>query len=57
LGTLSPQNIGRFGCVDMPASISAYKRSNGEYLIFVEEDGFIKVVMYRWCPTGDCKEF
>ena len=56
VGTLSPQNIGRFGWVDMPASIRAYKRSNGEYLIFVEEDGFIKVVMYRWCPTGDCKE-
>lgn len=56
VGTISPQGIGGFGWVDMPASLRAYKRSNGEYILFVEEDGFLKVVMYRWCPTGNCKE-
>jgi hypothetical protein len=38
------------GWVDVPNGISAAQRSNGEYLVFVEEDARGKVMMYRWKP-------
>jgi hypothetical protein len=38
------------GWVDVPNGVSANRRSNGEYLIFVEEDARGKVMMYRWKP-------
>jgi len=31
--------------------VTAYRRSNGEYLVFVEEDARGKVMMYRWKPS------
>jgi hypothetical protein len=54
-GTLSPgDSIGKVtGDVDIPQGIRAYKRANGEYLIFQEDDARAKVVMYRWTPAGD----
>jgi hypothetical protein len=36
------------GWVDIPYGIRAYQRNSGEYLIFVEEDAFAKVMMYRF---------
>ena len=39
------------GWVDVPNGVSAYRRSNGEYLVFVEEDARGKVMMYRWKPS------
>ncbi len=36
------------GWVDIPYGIRAYRKSNGEYLVFVEEDGKGKVIMYRY---------
>ena len=36
------------GWSDIVGAIRATKRSNGEYLIFAEENGFGKVNMYRW---------
>jgi hypothetical protein len=38
------------GWVDVPYGVKAFKRSNGEYLIFNEEDWRGKVLMYRWAP-------
>ncbi|MCY0389787.1 hypothetical protein OVY01_21840 [Robbsia sp. Bb-Pol-6] len=38
------------GWVDTTQGISAYRRPDGEYLIFVEEDARAKVLMYRWKP-------
>jgi hypothetical protein len=38
------------GWVDVPNGISAAKRADGEYLVFVEEDARGKVLMYRWKP-------
>ena len=35
------------GWVDIPYGINAYQRSNGEYLVFVEDDGFLKNIIYR----------
>lgn len=39
------------GWVDVPNGISAYRRSDGEYLVFVEEDARGKEMMYRWKPA------
>ena len=42
-----PEVAGESGWVDIPYGIRAFKRSNGEYLVFVEEDAKAKVIMYR----------
>jgi len=36
--------------IDVPYGVRAHKRADGEYLIFVEDDWFGKVIMYRWNP-------
>ena len=38
------------GWVDILTGISAFRRSNGEYLVFVEEDYKAKILLYRWQP-------
>ena len=38
---------GRHGWVDIPYGINATQRANGEYVVFVEDDGYLKNVMYR----------
>ena len=52
VGVMSPgTEVGKAsGWVDVPFGISAFKRENGEYLVFVEEDARGKVLMYRWKP-------
>ena len=49
-----PTDIGELGWVDLPDGIQAFKRSNGQYVILVEENSKGKNVVYQWCPTGDC---
>nr|WP_088504301.1 hypothetical protein [Burkholderia ubonensis] len=52
IGVMNPgPEVGKAsGWVDVPFGISASKRENGEYLVFVEEDARGKVLMYRWKP-------
>jgi len=38
---------GETGWVDIPYALRAYRRPNGEYLVFVEEDAKAKVIVYR----------
>ncbi len=38
------------GWIDILTGISAFRRANGEYLVFVEEDYRAKVLVYRWKP-------
>jgi hypothetical protein len=38
------------GWQDMPYSVAAMKRKNGDYLILVEEDWRGKNILYRWTP-------
>lgn len=45
-----PEVGGASGWVDVPNGISASRRPDGEYLVFVEEDARGKVMMYRWKP-------
>jgi hypothetical protein len=35
---------------DILTGITAHRRANGEYLVFVEEDYKAKVLLYRWKP-------
>jgi Secretion system C-terminal sorting domain len=42
------------GWVDVNNGIKAYKKTNGEYVIIVEEDRNAKNILYRWCPSGNC---
>ncbi|MGF6759090.1 hypothetical protein P3T16_006518 [Paraburkholderia sp. GAS42] len=53
VGVIRPgPEVGRAsGWVDVPNGISASRRSDGEYLVFVEEDARGKVLMYRWKPS------
>ncbi|HEX2950360.1 MAG TPA: hypothetical protein VHV83_12490 [Armatimonadota bacterium] len=51
VGFLEPdQEVGNIGLQDIRECLRAYKRSNGEYLIFLEEDFKAKILMYRWKP-------
>jgi hypothetical protein len=38
---------GETGWVDIPYGLRAYRRANGEYVVFVEEDAKAKVIVYR----------
>jgi hypothetical protein len=38
------------GWIDILTGITAFKRQNGEYVVFVEEDYKAKVILYRWKP-------
>jgi hypothetical protein len=40
------------GWVDIPQGIQAIRRSNGEYLVLVEEDWKSKILMYQWKPES-----
>ncbi|MGC8668719.1 MAG: hypothetical protein ACP5VE_11450 [Chthonomonadales bacterium] len=43
-----PEVGGTSGWVDIPYGISAFRRSDGEYIILVEEDARAKNILYRW---------
>jgi hypothetical protein len=38
------------GWIDILTGITAFERSNGEYLVFIEEDYKAKSILYRWKP-------
>ena len=54
VGTMVPgSNVGgvaKTGWCDIVNSIGAFKKSTGEYLVTVEEDGWAKILIYRWTP-------
>jgi len=54
LTTLSPgpEVAGESGWIDIPYALRAYRRSNGEYVVFVEEDAKAKVIMYRFTSNN-----
>ena len=54
LTTLSPgpEVAGESGWIDIPYALRAYRRSNGEYVVFVEEDAKAKVIMYRFASNS-----
>ena len=54
VGTFEPGStlggVENTGWIDVMTGITAHKRANGEYLIFVEEDYKAKAILYRWRP-------
>jgi hypothetical protein len=42
-----PEVAGMGGWIDIRPAVRAFQRQNGEYLVFVEDDGFNKVTLYR----------
>ena len=46
-----PEVGGNAGWEDMPYSVQALKRKDGEYLVLVEEDWRGKNLLYRWRPS------
>jgi hypothetical protein len=54
VGNLSAESqLGETGLLDLVESVSAIKRPNGEYVVFMEDDFKSKSVMFRWNPTAD----
>lgn len=49
-----PEVGGVTGWTDINIAVTARRNSNGQYNILMEENGFGKVLLYRWCPTGTC---
>ncbi len=45
-----PEVGGHGGGIDMQEGVSADKLPNGEYVIFAEDDGWAKTIMYEWSP-------
>jgi hypothetical protein len=58
VGTMEPSiasgGLKHTGWTDIAGGLQVYKRTNGEYLVFIEENGVGSVTMYRWCPSGNC---
>jgi hypothetical protein len=54
VGTFDPGptvgGVENTGWIDILTGISAHRRADGEYLIFVDEDYKAKVLLYRWKP-------
>ncbi len=52
LGAFKPRDAvsTNVGWHDMPYSVTAFRRSNGEYMVIIEEDARAKNILYRWTP-------
>ena len=54
VGVLEPGStvggVAATGWIDLLTGITAHRRKNGEYFVFVEEDYRAKVLLYRWRP-------
>ena len=53
----APTNMGEPGWLDIPQAVQAFKKSNGQYLVLVEDNSKGKNIFYQWCPDGDCPNY
>ena len=51
----SPTSMGDLGWLDIPHAVQAFKKSNGQYVILVEDNYKGKNILYQWCPSGNCE--
>jgi|GEM_PF-3276009 len=49
-----PTNMGEIGWLDIPHAVQAFKKSDGKYLVLVEDNSKGKNILYQWCPAGTC---
>ncbi len=45
-----PETAGYSSLVDVVHGLSVVRRRNGEYVIFLEDDGAAKIAVLRWRP-------
>lgn len=50
LGHMAPTTLGQLGWIDIPWGLNVAQRTNGEFLVFREDDLFAKTVIHRWNP-------
>jgi len=51
VGWMEPEReVGHIGILDITHAIKAFKRDNGEYLVFLEEGSKARTLVYRWTP-------
>lgn len=50
--TPGPEVGSQIGNTDNGCKVHAYKMASGMYLVFSEDDGYNKTVMYEWTPTA-----
>lgn len=51
VGTMNHfDKFGMTGWIDITRGITAFQRSNGEYIVIIEDNGYAKNVVYRWQP-------
>jgi len=43
-------DIGEIGLQDIRETLTAHRRANGEYLVFLEDDRKAKILLFRWKP-------
>lgn len=48
-------SYGYLGVIDLVYSLTAMKRSNNAYYIFLENDLTARNFLYIWCPTSNCQ--
>ena len=52
VGHLEPSDdVGEIGLQDIRECLTAHRRADGEYVLFLEDDYKSKVLMYRWRPA------
>lgn len=56
-GNMAPASLGQLGWIDIPWGLNVSQRSNGEYLVFREDDLVAKTVIFRWNPYVNDNEF
>ena len=56
VGNMAPQQLERFGWIDIPWGLNVTQRANGEYLVFREDDYVAKTVIQRWNPYSNDAE-
>lgn len=57
VGNLAPQQLEHFGWIDIPWGVIAEQRTNGEYLVFREDDYVAKTIVQRWNPYANDTDF
>lgn len=57
LGLMAPTKLGQLGWIDIPWGANVAQRTNGEYLVFREDDLVAKTVIHRWNPYENDNQF
>jgi uncharacterized protein YjdB len=54
VGYIASGDAANSGWVDVPQGLQVFKRSNGLYMVIVEDNLRAKDWVYEWCPSGNC---